>query len=256
MTIVSHLHQVLAPAGVFEFLTEFERSGQSAVHEHELVSALGRAGVEDPAGVVGDLMATNILQRLGERLGLSTYGIRAVILLDALNGGDVRTAYQRLSNYDSALKMYELVREGMTGAFLENINARPGFSRLYVCSPWLGLNERQRGLLTHAIIQSERRGREPEVLVLTRPAEGGVVPGGAEPFVALGATVFLHPRLHTKLYIREPDQSGGYSMAIVGSQNLTRSRYLELGIRINADTAMVDQLIAYFWELCNASVEA
>jgi hypothetical protein len=49
--------------------------------------------------------------------------------------------------------------------------------------------------------------------------------------------------------------SGGYSMAILGSQNLTRSNYLELGIRINSDSQIINKLIAYFWELSYTCVE-
>jgi hypothetical protein len=30
---------------------------------------------------------------------------------------------------------------------------------------------------------------------------------------------------------------------------LTRSNYLELGIRINSDSQMLNQLIRYFWEI-------
>ena len=44
-------------------------------------------------------------------------------------------------------------------------------------------------------------------------------------------------------------------MAIVGSQNLTKSNYLELGIRINSDNQVIDHLIAYFWEITNYSHE-
>jgi hypothetical protein len=44
-------------------------------------------------------------------------------------------------------------------------------------------------------------------------------------------------------------------MAIVGSQNLTKSRYLELGVRINSDSQMIDRLIGYFLELTNHSRE-
>ena len=44
-------------------------------------------------------------------------------------------------------------------------------------------------------------------------------------------------------------------MAIVGSQNLTRSNHLELGIRVNNDSRMIDELIRYFLELTSYSTE-
>lgn len=252
-----HLHQTIATPGGYEFLMELEANPATALAEEEILSRMFQVGVEDPPSTFNDFVAANLLQRLGERVGLSPFGIKTLLLLQAVNGGDLRAIYRRLSTYDSSLQMYELVREGMTGEFLENISNRPGFSRLYFCSPWIRLDQRQESMLLHSVLQAEGRGRAPELLVLTRPAEedAGRAPEAVRPFKALGATVFLNRRLHTKLYIREPDRGGGYCMAIIGSQNLTRSQYLELGIRINADSVMINQLIGYFWELCNASVE-
>lgn len=252
----AHLHETVGALGAFDFLREIEASSSAALTPEEVLAMMARAGVEDPPTLLTDFLASNLLQRLGDGVGLTTLGITTVLLLEALNGADVRAIYRRLSHYDSTLRMYELVREGMTGQFLRSINDRPGFARLYFCSPWIGLDAKQRAMLVHAVVQEEKQGHAPELLVITR-RDGATQrpPAGVEVFRELGATIFLNQRLHTKLYIREPGRSGGYPMAIVGSQNLTRSQYLELGIRINADSVMVDQLIAYFWELCNASVE-
>lgn len=216
-----------------------------------------RAGVEDPASTLTDFLAAGLLSRYGKRIGLSTFGIRTSLLLDAVNGGDLREIYHRLGQYDNTLRRYELIREGMTTEFLRSINERPGFSRLYFCSPWISLDSRQQRMLAHAIMRAEKRGHRPDLFVICRPAETieDQPPDTIVPFQDLDANIFLNQRLHTKLYIREPDRGGGYSMAIVGSQNLTKSQYLELGIRINADSVMVNQLIGYFWKLVNASVE-
>jgi len=256
VTEVAHMHETVAVRGGYAFLRAFESTPTTALSEDVVLSEMMRAGVDDPTATLNDFMAAGLLSRYGERIGLTTYGIRTALLLEAINGGDLRDVFRRLGRYDSALRMYELVREGMTTQFLSSINNRPGFSRLYFCSPWIGLDARQISMLTHAVIQSERFGSAPELIVITRPADvDGRAPDTLKPFRDLGASIFLNSRLHTKLYIREPDKSGGYSMAIVGSQNLTRSQYLELGIRINADSVMVNQLIAYFLELCNASEE-
>lgn len=252
---VGHLHQTMGAEGAFELLRELEASGATGLPLEEVLRAMARVGVEDPPALLDDLLAANLLQRSGDRIGLSTFGIRTLLLVEALNGADVREVYRRLSHYDSTLRMYELVREGMTGQFLRSINDRPGFSRLYFCSPWIRLDTRQRQMLVHGVIQEEKQGTIPELFVITRPDPGKEAQAALAVFRGLHATLFFNARLHTKLYIREPGQSGGFPMAIVGSQNLTRSQYLELGIRVNADTVMVDQLIGYFWELCNTSVE-
>lgn len=252
---VTHLHQTVAAPGALEFLREIEAMSATALPSRAILAAMVRVGVEDPPTLLTDFLASNLLQRWGDRVGLTTLGIRTLLLLEALNGADLRAIYRRLSHYDSTLRMYELVREGMTEEFLRSINQRPGFARLYFCSPWIRLDTRQQQMLVHAVVQEEKHGRAPEVLVMTRPAEDEQAQAHLQVFRQLGASIFFNARLHTKLYVREPGQGGGYPMAIVGSQNLTRSQYLELGIRINADSVMVDQLIAYFWELCNASIE-
>jgi hypothetical protein len=43
---------------------------------------------------------------------------------------------------------------------------------------------------------------------------------------------------------------------VVGSQNLTCSMNLELGIKINSDSHIINQLIGYFWDVSNYCVEA
>src|SRR6266849_103779 len=255
---MSHLHQTVSFDGGYETLRALEASSQTAFSLEGMSALMSQCGVENPTPAIAEFVASNLLSRAGDRVGLTTWGIRASLLLEALNGGDLKEIYRRLSQWDSTLRTYELVREGMTEMFLRNINERPGFRRLYICSPWISFNRRQEELLTHAIHQVERsRGVLPEILIITRPAgdDGARVPTSLTRLQELGATIFLNRRLHTKLYIREPDTSGGFSMAIVGSQNLTKSQYLELGVRINSDSEMIERLINYFLELTNHSRE-
>ncbi|OGO36757.1 MAG: hypothetical protein A2W35_04835 [Chloroflexi bacterium RBG_16_57_11] len=255
---MSHLSEIVGVYGAYEFLQELEASSKTAYPVDELVEIMTRYSASDPQATIEDFVAASILHRDGEQFGLTVLGIKTYYLLDAINGGDIRDVYRRLSRLDSTLRTYELIREGMTKAFLQNINERPGFSRLYFCSPWISLDRKQQEMLTHAVIRVEKaRGVQPEILVITRPEEGTIetIPKTLKPFQDLGASIFLNRRLHTKLYIREPDRSGGYIMAIVGSQNLTKSNYLELGIRINSDNQVIDHLIAYFWEITNYSHE-
>jgi hypothetical protein len=255
---LAHLSETVGLRGAYEILRELEASSITALPVGHVSALMERCGVTNPRTTVEDFVAANLLHRDGERLGLTTLGIRTCLLLEAINGADLKDIYRRLGRLDTTLRTYELIREGMTRTFLRNVNERPSFGRLYLCSPWISLDRKQEDMLTHATMQVERtRGTRPEILVITRPDEGTdlTVPGALRLFRDLGATVFLNKRLHTKLYIREPDTSGGYSMAILGSQNLTKSNYIELGIRINSDGQMIDQLIAYFWEITNHSHE-
>jgi len=254
---MTHLSETVGVPGAYEVMRELETSSITAFGADQLAGIMAENGMAEPDASIEDFVAANLLHRDGDRFGLTTLGIRTCLLLEALNGSDLRDIYRRLSRIDRTLRVYELIREGMTKAFLQNLVEHPGFGRLYICSPWISLDRKQQELLVHAIIQVEqRRGARPEILVITRPDEKtGLVPDTVKPFQDLGATLFLNRRLHTKLYIREPDTSGGYTMAIVGSQNFTKSNYLELGVRINSDSQMINQLIAYFYELTNHSHE-
>lgn len=207
--------------------------------------------------MIDELVSSRLLAWRNERIELTALGGRTALLLEALNSGNLRDVFERLSHYDNSLRMYELVREGMTDNFLDSLITRPGFGRLYLCSPWISLTSRNRDALMTALIREERRGFSPELLVLTRPLQGtkNVAPADVNDLRTLGATIFLHPSLHTKLYIREPGPRGGDTTAIIGSQNLTQSKYLELGIRINSDTSIVNQLIRYFFSLTTSSIE-
>jgi len=256
---VAHISETVGVRGAYEVLRELEASSITAFPASHIEATMSRFSMDNPQATIDDFVASNLLHRDGDLLGLTTLGIRTCFLLEAINGGDLRDIYRRLSRLDSTLRTYELIREGMTKTFLQNISERPGFARLYFCSPWISLDRKQQDMLTHAVMQAERRrGTRPEILVITRPVENTDlnVPETLKPFQDLGATIFLNKRLHTKLYIREPDTNGGYAMAIVGSQNLTKSNYLELGIRINSDSQVIDHLIAYFLEITNYSHEA
>lgn len=249
-----YLNEIVGFPGAYDTLRELESLPTTDLTAEEIEQIMRQYEVDDPEVAIEDFVASNLLRRYGDSYCLTTLGIRTCLLLEAINGGDLRDIHRRLSRLDSTLRIYELIREGMTKAFLRSLIQRPGFGRLYFCSPWISLDKKQEDILTQAIIQAEqRRGIRPEILVITRPEQktDAAAPATLKPFQDLGASLYVHKRLHTKLYIREPDSSGGYAMAIVGSQNLTKSRYIELGIRINSDGQMINQLIAYFLELAN-----
>ena len=249
-----YLSEIVGFPGAYDTLRELESSPITDLTCDEIKQIMRQYEVDDPEAAIEDFVASNLLRRYGDDYCLTTQGIRTSLLLEAINGGDLRDIYRRLAQLDSTLRVYELIREGMTKTFLRSLILRPGFGRLYLCSPWISLDRKQEDMLIQAVVQAEqRRGNRPEILVITLSEQGTdtSAPASLKPFQDLGAKLYLHNRLHTKLYIREPDSSGGYAMAIVGSQNLTKSRYIELGIRINSDSQMINQLVAYFLELTN-----
>ena len=245
------LTRLLGIEGAPRVLGELRRSNVTSYSTEELTTLIESCGVADPVTAADELLEANLLYRRIDGLAVTRFGMRTALLLEAIHGGDLQDVWRRLQSLDQGLRSSELIRNKLTSTFLEGLSRRPGFRRLFLCSPWISLNERQRQLLTNAVL----RESDPEILVITRPTKDGDSPVGIKPMLDLGAIVFLHRSLHSKLYIREPGASGGLLLAILGSQNLTKSTYLELGIQIRGDTTLVQNLIRYFFDVTNESVE-
>lgn len=98
----------------------------------------------------------------------------------------------------------------------------------------------------------QRYGYSVETLCISREPEGSdeqkAKMAETMEFLknVLGAEVVTHQRLHSKLYIREQGFSGGMQTAIVGSQNMTGTHNIELGIKITNDSLMIGNLTRYF----------
>ncbi len=252
------VRELLARNDVVNCLQHLADAPETALHRKDLEDRVLELGVNRPSEMVDLFIDTGLVVPYGERLGISIAGHRTNLLIRALEGADIEDTYRRLRQLSGHPEMYELVREGMTTTFIRSLIDRPGFRRLYICSPWVNPSDKDAAVLKYAFLTALRRNEDtPELLVVTRPPD--LTPpetrNGLKPFRDVGAQVFFNARLHSKLYIREPDRRGGLAMGIVGSQNLTRSTNLELGIRINGDTRLVDQLIRYFLEITSQSSE-
>ena len=253
---MSQLFALLATPGVDVTLRHLASGSDSAFPRIQLENVLYGHGAPSPHSVLDGLIGANLLQRVGDQFGISRNGRKVQLLMEAIRGADAGDICRRLQRIDGA-QSYELVREGMTESFFAGLTRDPNrLGTFYVCSPWINATELAIKHLRYSFIQHQRRtGQLPELLVITRPPRDQTENPSLIPFHELGARVFFHPKLHSKLYIREPDQSGGTLVAVVGSQNLTRSKYLELGIRIRGDTQLIRQLVRYFMELTNVSDE-
>lgn len=258
---MAELLEIISRPGIDRFLRSLINSSEAAFARIELENNLADAGAASPRTTVDDLIAANLIQQMGARFGISRYGHRTALLIEAMNGGNIDDLVRRLRRLDGVAERYEIVRQGMTTRFLSTFVERPYFGALYICSPWINLNERETSLIRYGVLQSEKRtGSRPDIHVITRPLEdlpeqirvSGI---GMKPLIEMGAHIYFLKSVHSKLYIREPDANGGYSLALVGSENLTQSNYLELGIQINGDGRLISQLIAHFYELTSYTSE-
>jgi len=208
MVQVRHL---LARDDVVKCLQHLADAAETGLQRSDLEDRVLELGMEKPSELVDLFLDTGLIVPYGGRLGISTVGHRTNLLIRALEGADIEDTYRRLRRLSGHPEMYELVREGMTTVFIRSLIDRPGFRRLYICSPWVNPSDKDGAVLKYAFLTALKQQEDPpELLVITRPPELSP-PGsqnGLKRFREVGAQIFLNPRLHSKLYIREPDRRG------------------------------------------------
>jgi hypothetical protein len=232
---------------------------ESGVTRTQLEDFMRETAVTAPDAVFDALLGRGLLSQFGGRYTLTTHGRKAHLLVAGLNGLSVEQVVQELRRLYPELSPYELVRQGMTREFINSLYSRPDFRRAYICSPWIILDATARHHLSQAIYGANELGQqlgyEVDLLCVSHPPEGNEDQKKkmkeSLDFLRekLQAEVVTQRRLHSKLYIREPGPSGGLQLAIVGSQNMTGSRNLELGIKITNDGLMIGKLIRYFMDV-------
>lgn len=213
---------------------------------------LRRCGCPDPLSLYEDLRRAGFFAPRTPGIAVSTRGYRTLLFTSGALGTASARIFDELRVIEPSLHRYELVREGMTSRFIKGLISEPGFQRLYICSPWINIQNDDLGRLAVALDRASRSmTRPPEILVLvqTPDPKRPELRRSLDVLRQLGAEVVEKPKLHSKLYMREPGPSGGLSLGIVGSENLTRQKWLELGIEIRNDSHILSKLRAYFFDI-------
>lgn len=183
----------------------------------------------------------NIISVRGRVCHYCTEGVEGANLLDVID---------RLRELDPASSRVTVVREGMTTHFVQMIGRMAPVRRMMICSPWISLDRDRFHQLVHGVELSKRMtGFYPEISVVTRPVSDQ--PGGTETDTLAylrrtNSVIKYHGSLHSKLYIVESGSSPPQRMAFVGSENFTKVRYQEVGLQINNDHQLIDDLLRYF----------
>ncbi|MGH9427531.1 MAG: hypothetical protein ACRD2L_14665 [Terriglobia bacterium] len=239
---------VSVPPVTFRLL-DFARSGKR--QEADAYRLLLRiCGCREPDGVFEELRVAGFFTGRPEGLAISSHAYRALLFVSGALGVGSQGVFDELRSVEPSLHRYELVREGMTSRFIKGLLTEPGFQRLYICSPWINLKKEDLGRLAAALHKEARSlTRQPEILVLVQTPKYAEVTKTLDVLRSLGAKVVEKPKLHSKLYMREPGPSGGLSLAIVGSENLTRPKWIELGIEIRNDSYILSRLRNYFFDV-------
>lgn len=184
---------------------------------------------------------------------LTSQGKLCLILSEMIEGGSLEEGIRKLSPY--VAKEFELLTENVTDSFLSMIQKGRIFQNIYLCSPWIQINSKERGLLQKVIKDSKKSiGEKVSILVITRPPDmetkfGRKIDESLRWLGKLGSDISLVRRLHTKLYIAEPGPHGGPFFAVFGSENLTGARNIELGIKVVNNPNILNKLISYFFDI-------
>ncbi len=180
---------------------------------------------------------------------VSTLGRTCDCGVGLIEGENIVDIIDRLRSIDPLSNRVTLVREGMTSQFIKLLHRLDPLRRIMICSPWINLGrDRQHELM--AGIERSRRQQDfyPEITVVTRALDEQ--PNKAENetlayFRRIGAVIKHVPNLHSKLYIVESGATPPQRHAFVGSENFTKVRFQEVGIRVNNDHQVVDDLVHY-----------
>ena len=108
--------------------------------------------------------------------------------------------------------------------------------------------------LSWMVMQSQNANEGYSLVVATRKPDGR--DAGAAPLRetlaflrSIGAEITELPNVHAKVYIRTPGVSGGDQVAVIGSENLTVPRYIELGVMIRNDSVLINKLVGAFYSI-------
>jgi phosphatidylserine/phosphatidylglycerophosphate/cardiolipin synthase-like enzyme len=116
------------------------------------------------------------------------------------------------------MKRVRLIRNSILRAFAESVYYNQDrLYRLWIVSPWIGLDEGRGDAVLHLI--ESLRGKRCELTLFTRPPAEAWHRRAIELLRKnLNPIIYQSPTLHTKLYVLE---CNGFRSAILGSPNLT-----------------------------------
>ena len=217
----------------------------------EMVSLMKEIGVSDD--LFSELTKSGLFIESPNGFYISSLGEKVTLLLRAINDEEeIAEVFQQLTYLYPSLRPYELITENVTDYFIDSLYTRPDFIRVYICSPWIRLDENHIEKIKNAILTASKRYINLQILIITLPLEQYRDRKAIETLRALkqiGAEIVINRKLHAKLYISEPGPSGGSHYAIFGSENLTGRRNIELAIKIENDNQILRKLSLYFHEI-------
>ena len=248
------MSEITGQKGVYSLLNRiYERS--SVIDSLEINSLMKNVGVSEE--VFSELNRAGLLIESSIGFYISSLGKKITLLLRAINDEEeISEVFQQLTYIYPNLRPYELITESITDYFIDSLYTRSDFIRVYICSPWIRLDENHIEKIKSAVFTASKRYTNLQILIITLPLERYRDRKATETLKVLkqiGAEIVINSRLHAKLYISEPGPAGGNHYAIFGSENLTGRKNIELAIKIQNDNEILRKLNLYFYEIWQES---
>jgi hypothetical protein len=244
------MSEVIGQKGVYSFLDSVYES-QEVIPSVMMANFINKAGMSDDA--LSDLVLSGLIVESPDGFYISSFGKKATLLLRAINGKEeLSEIFRKLTYLYPQLKPYELLTSNITNFFIDSLSYRTDFIRIYICSPWIRLEQEQLEKVRQAIFKATSRYQSIQIFVITLPTNRYRDKKAIETLKKLrqlGAEIMTHEKLHAKLYISEPGPYGGIHYAIFGSENLTGRKNIELGIKIENDNELLRNLTNFFREI-------
>lgn len=239
------LTELVGRPGVFQFLDGL-LGAAARIQSHDVPAVSHKVGMT--TDTFSDLTQVGILGTSTDGFYLSQLGQKTALLLRAVNDTEaLAEVLGKLSDLYPGLRPYELITHDVTNFFIDNLFSRTDFIRIYICSPWIRLDDEHLEKVRAALARSPYA--EVEINVITLPMHrynDARALRTVRHLKNLGAEVFTNERLHAKLYISEPGPRGGSQYAIFGSENLTGRKNIELGLKIENDNELLGKLANFF----------
>lgn len=258
-------YKILAKDGAFETLKFLELHGK--VPPERLLSYLSRSTyfLKDIKQRINELENIGFIKKtVRDRTSRINYcltkeGREAVSLVDVINGYPLSTILDRLAYLRN--DRFNLLTHDITNHFIDELAFRRDFSEVFICTPWIRLLPESLNDLEHILNSAYKLTKiKPKIHIITRPLIkttqkashliwNSQIRKTLLWFKKRGAEILCVPRLHSKLYIIFGKE---FQIGIFGSENLTGSKNIELGIRIE-DSTIVNKLYMYWEEIYNNS---
>lgn len=244
------MSETVGQKGVYSLLDSIYESNE-VIPSAKIAHLINEAGISDD--VFSNLTLAGFLAESPDGFYISSLGKKATLLLRAINEKEeLSEIFRKLTYLYPQLRPYELLTSNITDFFIDNLSHRTDFIRVYICSPWIRLEQEQLGKVKQAILRAKNRYQSIQIFVITLPINRYRDKKALETLrelKQLGAEIMTHEKLHAKLYISEPGPHGGIHYAIFGSENLTGRRNIELGVKIENDNEILRKLTEFFFDI-------